>query len=105
MNYFETSSILRTAEWVLHGHPDKLADAIADGIVQAAWKKDPRALVAVEVVVPTLNLGPFEVRVLWDTGASQTIGGIWLGCLTTGAITISGASSDSRTWNRWACER
>jgi S-adenosylmethionine synthetase len=51
MNHFETSSILRTAEWILPGHPDKLADAIADGIVQAAWKKDPRALVAVEVAL------------------------------------------------------
>ena len=27
-------------------------------------------------LVPTLNLGPFEVRVFWDTGASKTIGGI-----------------------------
>ena len=28
------------------------------------------------IVVPTLNLGPFEVRVIWDTGASKTIGGM-----------------------------
>ena len=27
-------------------------------------------------LVPTLNLGPFEVRVIWDTGASKTIGGM-----------------------------
>ena len=27
-------------------------------------------------MVPTLNLGPFEVRVIWDTGASKTIGGM-----------------------------
>ena len=27
-------------------------------------------------VVPTLNLGPFEVRVVWDTGASKAIGGM-----------------------------
>lgn len=51
MNRTDTPSILRTAEWVLPGHPDKLADAIADAIVQAAWQKDPRALVAVEVAL------------------------------------------------------
>ena len=28
------------------------------------------------IMVPTLNLGPFEVRVVWDTGASKTIGGM-----------------------------
>ena len=27
-------------------------------------------------MVPTLNLGSFEVRVIWDTGASKTIGGM-----------------------------
>ena len=27
-------------------------------------------------LVPTLNLCPFEVRVIWDTGASKTIGGM-----------------------------
>ncbi len=42
---------LRTAEWVLPGHPDKLSDAIADSIVQAAWRKDPRALVGIEVAL------------------------------------------------------
>ncbi|MDA1008913.1 MAG: methionine adenosyltransferase domain-containing protein [Planctomycetota bacterium] len=42
---------LRGAEWVLPGHPDKLADAIADDIVQSAWRVDHRALVAVEVAL------------------------------------------------------
>ena len=27
-------------------------------------------------MVPTLNLGPFKVRVVWDTSASKTIGGM-----------------------------
>ena len=27
-------------------------------------------------LVSTLNLGPFEARVIWDTGASKTIGGM-----------------------------
>ena len=28
-------------------------------------------------LVSTLNPGPFEVRVIWDTGASKTIGGMY----------------------------
>ncbi len=47
----DTSWTVRTAEWVLPGHPDKLADAIADAIVQSAWEKDPRSLAAIEVAL------------------------------------------------------
>ncbi len=43
--------ILRPAEWVLPGHPDKLADAIADSLVQAAFERQAEALCAVEVAV------------------------------------------------------
>lgn len=42
---------IRTAEFVLPGHPDKLADAIADAIVQEACKREARALVGVEVAL------------------------------------------------------
>jgi S-adenosylmethionine synthetase len=45
------ATILRPAEWVLPGHPDKLADAIADALVQAAQRRQPEALCAVEVAV------------------------------------------------------
>jgi len=45
------TDILRPAEFVLPGHPDKLADAIADRIVDAAWKRERRALVGVEVAL------------------------------------------------------
>lgn len=41
----------RAAEWVLPGHPDRLADAVADAIVQAAGLRDRHALVGVEVAV------------------------------------------------------
>lgn len=41
------------AEFVFPGHPDKLSDAIADGIVEAAAKRERRALVGVEVGVHT----------------------------------------------------
>ncbi len=32
--------------------------------------------IAIDLMVSTLNPGPFEVRVIWDTGASKTIGGM-----------------------------
>jgi len=43
--------ILRPAEWVLPGHPDKLADAIADALVQAAFERQAEALCAIEVAL------------------------------------------------------
>lgn len=39
------------AEWVSPGHPDRLADAIAEGVVRHALALDPRAVVGVEVAV------------------------------------------------------
>ena len=45
------STTLRPAEYVLPGHPDKLADAIADAIVHEAWRRERRALVGVEVAL------------------------------------------------------
>ena len=42
---------LRPAEAVAAGHPDKIADAIADAIVDCATAREPRALVGVEVAV------------------------------------------------------
>lgn len=44
-------SRLYPAEFVFPGHPDKLCDAIADTLVQEAIRRDPRALVGVEVAV------------------------------------------------------
>ena len=43
-----TSSIY-PAEFIFPGHPDKLCDAIADSLVQEAQRREPRALVGVEV--------------------------------------------------------
>jgi S-adenosylmethionine synthetase len=42
---------LYAAEFIFPGHPDKLSDAIADALVEQAWRRDPRALVGVEVAV------------------------------------------------------
>jgi S-adenosylmethionine synthetase len=51
MNVPANPTILRPAEWVLPGHPDKLADAIADAIVQAAHQRQSAALCGIEVAV------------------------------------------------------
>ena len=54
MSSFTTTSPgvrLRPAEAVAAGHPDKIADAIADAIVDLAIGREPRALVGVEVAV------------------------------------------------------
>ena len=45
------SQNLYPAEFVFPGHPDKLSDAIADGLVAAATVLEARALVGVEVAV------------------------------------------------------
>ena len=49
---------LFAAEYVFPGHPDKLSDAIADALVQAAARLEKRALVGVEVAVhhPAVHL-------------------------------------------------
>lgn len=45
------ASSIYTAEFIFPGHPDKLSDAIADALVQEATRREPRALVGVEVSV------------------------------------------------------
>lgn len=47
MSYFFTS------ESVSEGHPDKVADAISDGVLDAIYAKDPQARVACETFVTT----------------------------------------------------
>lgn len=46
-------SFLFTSESVSEGHPDKVADAISDGILDAIIKDDPNARVACETFVTT----------------------------------------------------
>ncbi|WP_092484128.1 methionine adenosyltransferase [Candidatus Ichthyocystis hellenicum] len=45
------SLVLRTSESVSEGHPDKLADQISDGILDAFLELDPMARVAAETLV------------------------------------------------------
>jgi S-adenosylmethionine synthetase len=44
---------LFTSESVTEGHPDKIADQISDGVLDAIISKDPQARVAVETLVKT----------------------------------------------------
>ena len=48
-----TQTMKQHAEYVSPGHPDRLADAIAESIVTAAVRQKPDALVGVEVAVHT----------------------------------------------------
>ncbi len=47
------SSMLFTSESVTEGHPDKLADQISDGVLDAIFSKDPYGRVACETFVTT----------------------------------------------------
>src|SRR3954454_8798327 len=44
---------LFTSESVTEGHPDKIADAISDSILDALLAQDPRRRVAVETLITT----------------------------------------------------
>ena len=45
------TAVIHCAEFVFPGHPDKLADAVADALVAEAIRREPRALVGIEVAV------------------------------------------------------
>ena len=44
---------LFTSESVTEGHPDKIADQISDGVLDALIAEDPRSRVAVETLITT----------------------------------------------------
>ncbi len=46
-------SYLFTSESVSEGHPDKVCDAISDGVLDAIFSQDPYARVACETFVTT----------------------------------------------------
>ena len=47
------NDFLFTSESVSEGHPDKIADQVSDGVLDAILREDPRARVAVETMVKT----------------------------------------------------
>src|SRR3954447_26810842 len=50
---FRRSSHLFTSESVTMGHPDKVADQISDGVLDAILAQDPKSRVACETLVTT----------------------------------------------------
>jgi S-adenosylmethionine synthetase len=75
-------------EYVSPGHPDRLADAIAESIVTAAVRQKPDALVGVEVAVHTdcvfidgrIAAGPRPVdieKIVRDVYHAAGYGGLW----------------------------
>ena len=56
LDNFLRSTVARrlfTSESVTEGHPDKIADQISDGILDALLAQDPRSRVAVETLITT----------------------------------------------------
>ena len=77
------------AEYVSPGHPDRLADAIAEGIVTAALQQKRDALVGVEVAVHRgcvfidgrIAAGPTRVdvdRIVREVYTRAGYGGAWM---------------------------
>ena len=50
---FAENEFLFTSESVTEGHPDKIADQISDGVLDAVLRDDPKARVACETLVNT----------------------------------------------------
>ena len=76
------------AEYVSPGHPDRLADAIAESIVTAAVRQKPDALVGVEVAVHTdcvfvdgriaAGSRPVDIKkIVRDVYRAAGYGGLW----------------------------
>src|SRR6267154_5683594 len=53
MTEFSDSEFLFTSESVTEGHPDKIADQISDGVLDAVLRDDPAGRVACETLVNT----------------------------------------------------
>jgi len=53
MTTFEDDEYLFTSESVTEGHPDKIADQISDGVLDAVMRDDPTGRVACETLVNT----------------------------------------------------
>ena len=53
MNQLSDNEFLFTSESVTEGHPDKIADQISDGVLDAVLTDDPYGRVACETLVNT----------------------------------------------------
>jgi S-adenosylmethionine synthetase len=53
MSQYADNEYLFTSESVTEGHPDKIADQISDGVLDAVLRDDPYGRVACETLVNT----------------------------------------------------
>ena len=53
MSQYSDNEYLFTSESVTEGHPDKIADQISDGVLDAVLRDDPYGRVACETLVNT----------------------------------------------------
>ncbi len=53
MSHYSDNEYLFTSESVTEGHPDKIADQISDGVLDAVLRDDPYGRVACETLVNT----------------------------------------------------
>ncbi len=52
-SFMDSANYVFSSESVTEGHPDKLCDQVADGILDAIMKDDPKGRVACEVATTT----------------------------------------------------
>ncbi len=74
---------LFTSESVCAGHPDKIADAVSDALVDALLAKDPHARTGIETVVGADQISLFgEIKTTADIDIEKivrrTISKTWL---------------------------
>ena len=73
MTQFADNEYLFTSESVTEGHPDKVADQISDGVLDAVLRDDPYGRVACETLVNTglvVGTGPDAIRRIKDAKGS-----------------------------------
>jgi S-adenosylmethionine synthetase len=76
--YFYMSYTLFTSESVAAGHPDKIADAISDAILDELLKQDPNSRAGIETIVGADTIGLFgeiktTAKVDFDSVARDTV--------------------------------
>jgi S-adenosylmethionine synthetase len=97
------SEYLFTSESVTEGHPDKVADQISDGVLDAVMREDPYGRVACETLVNTglvVVSGEISTTATLDVQAivRDTIRGI--GYVDTAAYGHFGRETEDFTWER-----
>ena len=74
MSALNDNEFLFTSESVTEGHPDKIADQISDGVLDAVMRDDPTGRVACETLVNTglvVVSGEITTRPTWTSRTSR----------------------------------